>query len=278
MTLDFRSIKRRHLLALLLAAFLLTSAYHLEHTSHKLPAAAWGDITPLLSAEDLSDADLTSLRSPAGLAPEAVKELRTRPDGAAQLETIHRCYFAPVDYTCIPNGPISREEWIVNADGGYQAGTLLAPLHDGDILVTFGTHTLGWRHGHAAIVVDAKQRLTLEALVLGEPACLQSADKWAAYPNFLLLRPRNMTPQERSAVAQWALTHLENVPYDPLVGLTSPKAPPDHSLPHATQCAHLVWSAYHHFGWDLDANGGPVVTPRDLTLSDQLEIIQRYGL
>lgn len=278
MTLDFHFLKRRHLLALLLAVCLLTAAYHLEHNSHRQPDTAWGDITPLLSAETLSDADLTYLQTQTGLAPTAVNELLTLSDGAARLETIHRCYFAPISSICIPNGPISREEWIVDDHGRTQAGTLLAPLQDGDILITFGTHTFGWRHGHAALVVDASQHITLEALVLGQPACLQSADKWAAYPNFMLLRPKNITPKECRAVAQWALTHLENIPYDPLIGLTSPKAPPEQTLPQATQCAHLVWSAYKHFGWDLDANGGPVVTPRDLARSDQLEVIQSYGL
>ena len=79
-------------------------------------------------------------------------------------------------------------------------------------------------------------------------------------------------------MAQWALDHLQAIAYNPTVGLTSPKAPPDQELPQATQCAHLVWSAYHHFGWDLDGNGGLVVTPRDLIRSDQLDVIQIYGL
>lgn len=278
MLIDFRSIKRRHLLALLLAGCLLFFTYHLEHSAHKLPETLPSDITPLLYAETLTTEDLAYLQTQTGLAPQAIRELLALPDGAAQLQTIQCCYFTPVNYTCIPNGPISREEWVVGDDGGYQAATLLAPLHDGDILVTFGTHTLGWRHGHAALVVDAAQRLTLEALVLGEPACLQSVDKWAAYPNFMLLRPKNLTPAQSQEVAQWALAHLQATPYNPLVGLLSPKALPGDALPQATQCAHLVWTAYHHFGWNLDANGGRVVTPRDLTRSDQLTLIQTYGL
>lgn len=278
MKVDLHQIKARWLLALLLVIVLLGSTYRLEHSAHTLPKATAGDLSVILANQTLTPEDYAYILAQTGLAPEAIDELLTRTDGAQQIQTIQRGYFTPVKYTCIPNGPVSREEWVVNAEGQFQAATLLAPLHNGDILVTFGTHTLGWRHGHAALVVDASQKIALEALVLGQPACLQSADKWAAYPNFILLRPKHLTPAQCNEVAQWALTHLQDIPYNPLVGLLSPKAPTDHALPQATQCAHLVWSAYHHFGWDIDGNGGLVVTPRDLTRSDQLEIIQLYGL
>ena len=278
MKVDLHQIKTRWLLALLLVIGLLTSTYRLEHSAHTLPKTLPGDLSAVLSQQTLSPDDYAYVQAQTGLAPEAIAELLKHPDGVQKILTIQQGYFAPVKYTCIPNGVVSREEWVVNAKGQYQAATLLAPLHNGDILVTFGTHTLGWRHGHAALVVDASQKITLEALVLGQPACLQSADKWATYPNFLLLRPKNLTATQCNEVAHWALDHLQAIAYNPTVGLTSPKAPPDQELPQATQCAHLVWSAYHHFGWDLDGNGGLVVTPRDLIRSDQLDVIQIYGL
>lgn len=45
-----------------------------------------------------------------------------------------------------------------------------------------------------------------------------------------------------------------------------------------TQCAHLVWYAYRYFGYDLDSDGGFVVTPDDLYHSDLLELVQIYGI
>ena len=45
-----------------------------------------------------------------------------------------------------------------------------------------------------------------------------------------------------------------------------------------THCAHLVWYAYQQFGYDLDSDGGIIVTPRDLYESTNLEIVQIYGM
>lgn len=45
-----------------------------------------------------------------------------------------------------------------------------------------------------------------------------------------------------------------------------------------TQCAHLIWRAYAQFGYDLDANGGWIVTPRQLANSPLLEVVQVYGM
>ena len=44
-----------------------------------------------------------------------------------------------------------------------------------------------------------------------------------------------------------------------------------------TQCAHLVWYAYRHFGVDLDSNGGLVVTPPEMANSPYVEVVQIYG-
>lgn len=45
-----------------------------------------------------------------------------------------------------------------------------------------------------------------------------------------------------------------------------------------TQCAHLIWRAYAQFGYDLDSNGGWIVTPKDLANCPDLEVVQVYGM
>ena len=45
-----------------------------------------------------------------------------------------------------------------------------------------------------------------------------------------------------------------------------------------TQCAHLIWLAYAQFGYDLDSDGGWIVTPKDLANSPLLEVVQVYGM
>ena len=44
-----------------------------------------------------------------------------------------------------------------------------------------------------------------------------------------------------------------------------------------TNCSHLVWQAYYNAGYDIDTDGGPVCTSRDISMSDLLEVVQVYG-
>ena len=45
-----------------------------------------------------------------------------------------------------------------------------------------------------------------------------------------------------------------------------------------TQSAHMIWSCYRALGYDLDSDGGRLVTPRDLLDSPLLEVVQIYGI
>ena len=45
-----------------------------------------------------------------------------------------------------------------------------------------------------------------------------------------------------------------------------------------THCAHLVWYAYNRFGYDVDSDGGVIVTPRDIFESPVWEVVQVYGM
>jgi hypothetical protein len=40
----------------------------------------------------------------------------------------------------------------------------------------------------------------------------------------------------------------------------------------------LVWYAYQRFGYDLDSDGGFLVTPKDISDSEELIIIQKFGI
>lgn len=40
-----------------------------------------------------------------------------------------------------------------------------------------------------------------------------------------------------------------------------------------TQCAHLVWAAFDAYGYDIDGDGGWLVTPADFTSSGLLRIV-----
>ena len=62
---------------------------------------------------------------------------------------------------------VIKEEYRESREGKrlYQPG--FTDIQDGDILVTDSTYCLCFRHGHAALVVDAKRGITLEAFGIG---------------------------------------------------------------------------------------------------------------
>lgn len=149
-------------------------------------------------------------------------------------------------------------------------------LEEGDILVTFCSHTYGWRNGHTGMVVDAQKGLTLESVVMGEPSCIQSLEKWRKYPSFIVLRLQGEGRKERQAIAQHALEKMQGIPY----GFWSDFL--EHfgleELVADTDCSHLIWQVYKEFGYDLDSDDGIFVTPKDIAMSEHLEVVQMYGI
>ena len=43
-------------------------------------------------------------------------------------------------------------------------------------------------------------------------------------------------------------------------------------------CSYLIWYAWNRFGYDLDSDGGRLVTCDDILNSPLVEIVQVYGL
>ena len=173
---------------------------------------------------------------------------------------------------CRPLSLITREEYL--AQEPYPP---LPPLQDGDILLTFSTHSFGWRHGHAGLVVDGQDGRVLEAVVLGRPSAVCSAEHWRAYSTLLVLRPASVPAELPGQVAQYALEHLDAIPYHLTSGLGREKAP-GLETGIGAQCAYLVWYAYFQFGYDLDGDGGRLVTVRDLASSPLLQVIYCRGI
>lgn len=164
-------------------------------------------------------------------------------------------------------------------EGGEAAFDFLPVARTGDILVTFSGHVFGWRSGHAGIVVDGEAGLTLEAVSIGSVSQICSVESWREYPCFALLRLKGCTEEEAADIAAYAASNLADVPYD-LFRLTdaAERGVRAEEALSGTQCAHLVWEAFARFGYDLDGDGGRIVTPSDLYESGLLEVIQLYGI
>jgi len=227
----------------------------------------------VLSAENLSEEMYHSLLQQTGLGKDAVDKIfETEYNPVKTLEAYQDDFFDPKEYKCESIGIVTREERLYVEDGRLLNGYLLADVRNGDILMTKATHSVGWRHGHAAIVVDAVRGKTLEAVIWGKPSMIQDLSKWRTYPTFIQLRYKQQEIGEE--VAKYAEEHMDRVDYGLLAGLL-----PSHGEEIAsTQCSHLPWYVYMHFGIDLNSNGGWLVTPKDIVNSELLEIVQLYGV
>ena len=247
----------------------IASHFYTESLAYIPPAAARQDISAVVerSPAELTEEDYRFIFEQTGLGRAAVS-------GLSDLSLIYdyqESFFFPVEFECEKNSPISFEERI-------QGKTVkLAPLEDGDILVTSSAHVFSWRNGHAAIVVDADSGTTLEAVVIGKNSKTQHISKWTKYPNFAVLRLKDADKNERAAIARFAMDNLYNIPYNVFIGLYPMKYSRTGSVT-GTQCAHLIWLAYAAYGYDIDSSRGLIVTPQDILKSDRFEIVQVYGM
>lgn len=161
-----------------------------------------------------------------------------------------------------------KRDYLLNENGEKIKSVKFSGLEDGDVLVTDSTFCLGWRHGHAALVVDAARGITLEAYAVGTTSDFGSVGDWEYYPNIKVLRLK-ASQKVREAVAAYAKHDLTGIPYRLSSGMVDDKDMDGRYW--GSQCAHLVWLAFYKFGYDVDGDGGWLVTPYDLAISRQFE-------
>ena len=267
-----------------IALFLYGWTASCEKYAHVSPSYGKQDISRNLQKEVLDQEDYRLLYLQTGLGHMTVDKLLSQ-GREQEIYGIQNLFFQSVHVECEPNTVISREEYLVDEEGGKTTGMHIVDVEDGDILITFCSHTLGWRNGHAALVTDAENRLVLEAQVLGSPSVITSLNRWESYPSFMILRLTEADSRTRSMIAAYAQKELTGVPYRLEAGIkdawlfrSKKKEPAENAVLTGTHCSHLVWYAYRHFGYDLDSDGGLVVTPRDIADCDSLEVVQIYGI
>lgn len=166
--------------------------------------------------------------------------------------------------------------WLTREDRLSNGLITFYDLQPGDILVTLSTHSFGWRHGHAAIVLNDLE--TVESIMLGCDSSKENIYYWQDYSNVALLRVKKKTEAERAAVADFSLNKLIGKQYSIFSGFGSKKAPDIDSNGLTLHCSYLAWYAWNSFGVDLDSDGGKLVTTYDILHSDKVEVVQLYGL
>lgn len=269
----------------ILAGTLWFWTVHAEQEIHYTPEYEKQDLTIFLNKigeNNLTTAEYELLYRQTGLSRVAIDAL-CRQNRQNEILNAQERFFADVETQCECDFLLFQEN-INTACLMPDERNVIPVLEDGDILITFSSHFLGWRNGHAGIVVDAEKGLTLEAISLGKNSMILSVESWRNCPEFAVLRLRDVPEEIRKEIAVYAREHLVDIPYRlSAVNYYSVQekrnAEAEQSaVVSGTHCAHLVWYAYRQFGYDLDSDGGIIVTPRDLFESPFLEVIQVYGM
>ncbi len=232
-------------------------------------------IEAVLAKEHLNEADYRLLLEQTGLGKPGIDGIREKVDDTAAVVLLFQDWFlSDVETECCRSSLFTRQDRAVL---GEDKRIPMAELQDGDILLSFSSHSLGWQHGHAALVVDGENMLALEAVMLGKPSKIDSCKRWNTYSNFLVLRLKGASEEARAAIAAFARKNLTGVPYSLTSGLFGERETADPQEMTA-QCAYLIWYAFMRFGYDLDSDGGRLVTVADLQASPLLEIVQVFGM
>lgn len=266
---------------LTIAIVLLVSNFVLswiaDWSAYREPVAVnkmeWDEITKKMqNNRGLTDEEYQTVFSQTGLGKSAVNKL-LRARNYAEIQNYYNYYMQNKDFECARDGLLAYHEYITDENGNRIENPNFADLQNGDIIITLSIHSFGWRHGHAAIVTDAYNGTTVQAVMMGEQSAFGNISEWKQFPLVAVLRVKDLDAATRQKVAEYAQNNLVGLEYSLFTGMFGI----EEEVLTQTQCAHLVWYAYNQFGIDLDSTDGDTVTPKDILKSDKLEIVQVYG-
>ncbi|MCI8500104.1 MAG: hypothetical protein HFE28_05790 [Clostridia bacterium] len=252
-----------------------------ERFAHIRPSYGREEIVPILAKDEKTEAEYGVLYRQTGLSAQGISRLErsyTNKDEFLRAALAYQdALFDDYDFSHEVIGPVSSRD--VLTQNGVSRYAPLCPLENGDILVSSSCHTFGWRHGHAALVIDAQSGSVLESVTVGVNSSItyDGAEWFQSCASFLLLRLKDDYRDriDPAQVAVSAVKTLNDIPYSLTVGIFGKKDQGER--PRVTHCSHLVWQAYKNFGIDLDANGGGLVSSQDLANSRYLEVVQAFG-
>lgn len=279
--IKYNKIKGTILLFALIIVIVSSTIYILniiiEPQGYFSPSYEKIDINDILLKNDLSEHDYETLFYQTGLGKISIDKLMLNEQyGRDTIIKFQQNFFDKKNVSCEKIGIITNQESFTE-NGKYQYGFELAPYENGYVLLTKATHSLGWRHGHAAIITNKDNGETIEAIILGENSQKQNINKWRIYPSFIMLKLKDTSDETLNEISQFALKYMYDMPYFLTIGLTSKKNPNIDNFK-GTQCSHLVWYPFNQFGYDIDSDGSWLVTPKDIANSDLFEIVQVYGV
>ena len=270
--IKFMNILKKHkkkIIVILIITAISARCISCELNARFAPDWKRQDISETLEKESLNEKDYTFLFSQTGLGKDAIDDL-IKSGNKAKIYDFSEQYFEKPEY---------KKDFMlfpfIATEQKTDSLTEIAPLRDGDILISLTTYTMGYRHGHAGIVVNGKTGRTVEHTVFGERSDYGNADTWREYTTFAVLRYKDSDIAKKAA--EYAEEKLIGIFYTPLAGFFK-KDKQDENPVSSSMCSHLVWQAYIAVGADIDGDGGNLVMPSDFLKCPDLEIVQIYGI
>ncbi len=262
----------------LLAFFFLCADAAAEETARFVPDYEKADLREVLEKAEWTEEDYAFLYRQTGLTKAGIDEL-VEIGQRYRLTEFQEAFFFRGEVRHEMAAATTSHDYLTDPETGETYLAPIVPLKRGDVLVSSSCHTFGWRNGHAALVVGESGSV-LESVTLGQDSEITyEGDEWfREASNFMVLRLKGTTDEERAAIAEDASDRLFGVPYSITVGIFSKKDQcANGAEPSATHCSHLVWQAFKTFGYDIDTDGGPVCTTRDIANCPLFEVLQVYG-
>lgn len=261
----------RALLGVLLIVFILRAGIELVCANYSVWSPDYemmdsAELMAILDKESLTEEDYDILFEQTGITKIGIDDMLAK-GLKHEIFKIQRDFFAEPEF----EGNIFHfmAAMIEKPYGVYKH----VPLEAGDIIYSPSTYISFYNISHTAIVVDDGKRI-VEAYGYGNPTSDIPANSFFVYSEFVILRPKAGSELGKK-VAEYVRNNMLDVPYDILTGIISEKAP---DTLKTTHCSHLPWYAYYQCGVDIDSNGGRIVTPADILNSDELEIVQVFGM
>lgn len=248
-----------------LSALQLGVVYTERYWTHYYPDYEKVELMPILNKATLTEEDYEILYRQTGLTKLGIDGLleANRKDRILQIQT----YFFKKQVVYVDHfNPYTYSEEIKDV-------IPMAKLEPGDILVTATVRVSWWRYGHSAMVVDGEKEIVLESMSPGSKSTYNSASDFSKLADFMVLRPK-VDKETKAEIVSYANANLVGLPYRFTLGIFYKKNP---ETLRVSQCAHLVWYAYNKFGYNLDSDGGGIVKPQDMLLSEHVEVVQAYG-
>ncbi len=247
----------------ILALLILQAGFYFADKNIKcwLPDYDKINILPILDKTELTANDYKILYNQTGLTEIGInRAIAKGEEGVKRVAAIQDSFFCNHEVKHDHFAPWLCTDYIKdNAINIY--------LEEGDIVVTSSAHLSFIRIGHAGLVIDGEHENVLQARSYGALSSASNIKDFTGTVNFMILRPK-ADAETINKVTEYAKNNLNGVPYNLFNFNEELKT---------TQCAHLVWYAYHKFGIELVKNKNVIVFPFDLARSANVELVQVFG-